>query len=179
MEPLKIAKEIQEKFPDDVIEIKNFRDQAGITIRNNNIKEIVRYLHDASHLKFDYLRDLCGVDYMNKKEPRFEVVYHFLSLKHFCMIRLNAQVSEDALTIDSIVDIYSGANWHERECFDMFGIEFKGHPDLRRILMPEDWDGYPLRKDYPTAGPDLEDDWQGYKEVLKKAEEYKKYEWKS
>jgi NADH-quinone oxidoreductase subunit C len=92
------------------------------------------------------------------------------------MIRIRAEVPEDECSVDSIVDIWAGANWHERECFDMYGIEFKGHPDLRRILMPEDWEGYPLRKDYPLKSDLGEMEWKGYKEVLEISEKNRQYE---
>ena len=114
---------------------------------------------------------------MGKNEVRFEVVYHLYSIEHRHMLRVKVPVSETDCVIDSVVPIWIGADWHERESFDMYGIEFKGHPDLRRILMPEDWEGYPLRKDYPVKGPEPEEEWEGFREVLNKAEEFRKYEW--
>ncbi|MBF0518064.1 MAG: NADH-quinone oxidoreductase subunit C, partial [Nitrospirae bacterium] len=109
------------------------------------------------------------------KTPRFEVVYNLYSMTHRHSLRLNVQVPEKE-SIQSVVSIWKTANWHERECFDMYGIVFDGHPDLRRILMPDDWDGHPMRKDYPTAGPE-DEEWAGFKEVLKKSEEFKKFGW--
>lgn len=91
------------------------------------------------------------------------------------MIRIAAQVLEKSPSLESCAGIWKTANWHERECYDMYGIVFENHPDLRRVLMPEDWEGYPLRKDYPLEGP--EEEWRGFREVLQKHEEYKKYEW--
>ncbi|MBF0565918.1 MAG: NADH-quinone oxidoreductase subunit C [Nitrospirae bacterium] len=176
MEPVEIANKIKEEFPTEVVEVKEFRGQVGITIKKNELPGIIRRLNASPEFDFDYLKDLCGVDYMNVKVPRFEVVYQLYSIRHGHMLRLNVQVSENSPTIASVTAVYSGANWHERECYDMFGIVFDNHPDLRRILLPEDWEGYPLRKDYPTAG--TEEEWRGFKEVLLKAEEYKKYEWK-
>jgi NADH-quinone oxidoreductase subunit C len=99
----------------------------------------------------DFLSDLCGVDYPERKS-RFEIVYNLCSLKHGHRIRIKALIPEDNPSIDSVVSIWSGANWHEREACDMFGIVFNGHPDLRRILMPEEWNGFPLRKNYPLQG---------------------------
>ncbi|MBI5188004.1 MAG: NADH-quinone oxidoreductase subunit C [Nitrospirae bacterium] len=176
MEPLEIAEKIKEKFPEEVLDIREFRDQVSVTVKKGRIVDICKYLHDDPNLEFDYLRDLCGVDWLGRKEPRFEVVYHLYSIRHCHMIRLKAQVSEDDPSIDSVVPVWIGADWHERECFDMFGIVFKGHPDLRRILLPEDWEGYPLRKDYPVRGPEKE--WSGFVEVLEKAKEFGEFEWR-
>lgn len=175
MEPLEIAEKINEKFPEEVLEIKEFRGQVAVTLKKTRIFEICRFLHDEPELSFDYLADLCGVDYLGKKEKRFEVVYHLYSIKHRRGIRLKAEVAEDDPAIDSVVPIWAGVNWHERECFDMFGIVFKGHPDHRRILMPEDWEGHPLRKDYPLQGPEKE--WPGFLDVLDRAKRFREFEW--
>ncbi len=111
----------------------------------------------------DYLADLCGADYPDNKD-RFEVVYNLYSIKHGHRLRVKALVPESDPSVDSVVPVWSGANWHEREACDMYGIVFNGHPDLRRILMPEDWEGYPLRKDYPLKGPD-DDEYKGFEEL--------------
>lgn len=176
MEPQTIAERIKDKYPAEVREIKEFRGQCSVIVSKGAIKEIMQYLHDTPELYFDYLTDLCGVDYFEKKEPRFEVVYHLYSIRHKHMLRLRAEVSEEECSIDSVTGIWKGAEWHERECFDMFGITFTGHPDLRRVLMPEDWEGHPLRKDYPLKS-DLGDmEWKGYLDVLKTAENNRQYE---
>jgi NADH-quinone oxidoreductase subunit C len=176
MEPNAIAELLKEKFPEDVLSIKEFREQVSVTVKRDNIKAMMKFMHDGPDLYFNYLEDLCGVDYLGKKDVRFEVVYHLYSLKHRHMIRIKAEVPEDDCSIDSVVDIWAGANWHERECYDMYGVTFKGHPDLRRILLPEDWQGHPQRKDYPLKS-DLGDmEWKGYKEVLETAERNKQYE---
>lgn len=175
MEPIAIAERIKEKYPDEVLEIKEFRGQASVILKKSRILEICRYLHDEPDLYFDYLVDVCGIDYLGKKEKRFEVVYHLFSIKHRHSIRLKAEVPESDALIDSVTTVWAGVNWHERECFDMFGIVFKGHPDLRRILMPEDWEGYPLRKDYPIKGPEKE--WIGFTEVIDRAKRLKEFEW--
>ncbi len=176
MEPIAIAELIKERFPEDVKDIMEFRGQVSVIVKKENIKDIMRYLHDTPELYFDFLEDLCGVDYLGRKDIRFEVVYHLYSMKHRHMIRIKAEVSEEDPTIDSVVDIWAGANWHERECYDMYGIKFNGHPDLRRILMPEDWEGYPLRKDYPLKSDLGEMEWKGYKEVIEIAEKNRQYE---
>jgi NADH-quinone oxidoreductase subunit C len=175
MEPLEIAEKIKERFADEVIDLKEFRGQVSVTLKKDRVLEICRYLHDEPSLALDYLVDLCGVDYLGKKEVRFEVVYHLYSMQHRHMIRLKAEVPEDDAEIDSVMPVWQGVNWHEREAYDMYGIVFKGHPDLRRVLMPEDWDGHPLRKDYPVKGPEKE--WGGYVEVLDKAKRYREFEW--
>lgn len=176
MEPLQIAEKIKEKFPDEVLEIKEFRGQVSVTLKKNRILEICRYLHSDPTLDFNYLIDLCGVDYLPKKDNRFEIVYHLYSIKRRHAIRLKAEVPENDPAIDSVTAIWAGANWHERECYDMYGIAFTGHPDLRRILMPEDWEGHPLRKDYDIKGAAKE--WAGFIGVLDRAKKFKEFEWK-
>ncbi|MBF0343105.1 MAG: NADH-quinone oxidoreductase subunit C [Nitrospirae bacterium] len=175
MDAATIAAELKAEFPDEVIDINKFRGQVGVYLKKNRILDIARYLHDTPQYNLDFLKDLCGVDYIDIKVPRFEVAYNLYSIKHGHMLRLNVQVSENNAELDSVVEVWAGANWHERECYDMYGIVFNNHPDLRRILLPEDWEGYPLRKDYPLAG--AEEEWRGFKEVLKKAEEFKQYAW--
>jgi NADH-quinone oxidoreductase subunit C len=170
-----IIERLKSRFPDDILSVTEFREQTGITINKKNLLEIAGFLRNEPDLGFDLLRDLCGVDYLNKRTPRFEVVYQMYSIKNKHCIRLNVQVSQKDAHVNSVTSIWTGANWHERECFDLFGIVFDGHPDLRRILMPEDWEGYPLRKDYPVEGP--VEEWQGFVEVLRKSEEYKQHQW--
>ncbi len=161
MEPSEIAENIKEKFPLDVVDITVFSDQVSVSVKKDKIIDICRYVREYPDISMDYLSDLCGVDYPERRF-RFEVVYNLFSLKHRHRIRIKALIPKDDPSIDSVVQIWSGANWHEREACDMFGIVFNGHPDLRRILMPEDWEGHPMRKDYPLEGPE--------------GREYKKYE---
>ncbi len=177
MEPLQIAENIKQQFPDEVVSVSEFRGQVSVVVNKKRIVDICRWLHDEPSLKMNLLRDLTAVDYLGRKDIRFEVVYHLYSIEHRHLIRLKAPVSEADCSIDSIVPVHIGANWHEREVYDLFGITFNNHPDLRRILMPEDWEGYPLRKDYPTEGPPPEQEWVGFREVLEKAERLKEYEW--
>ncbi|MEW6108192.1 MAG: NADH-quinone oxidoreductase subunit C [Nitrospirota bacterium] len=175
MEPLEIADKIKEKFPEEVLDIREFRGQCSVTVRKGKVLEIARYLHDDPDLYFDYLVDVCGVDYLGKKDNRFEVVYHLYSIKHRHFVRLKAEVSGNDPKIDSVMPVWIGANWHERETFDMYGIVFNGHPDLRRVLMPEDWEGHPLRKDYPVRGPEKE--WPGFLDVLERSKRFGEYDW--
>jgi NADH-quinone oxidoreductase subunit C len=177
MEPAQIAERIKEKFPSEVVEVTDFAGQVSVILKRGRIVDICRYLHDEEDLLLAHLKDLCGVDYKGKKEVRFEVVYNLYSIKHRHMIRLRAQVPEEDPKINSVTSIWSGADWHERECFDMFGIIFKGHYDLRRILMPEDWEGHPLRKDYPLKGPEPENEWPGLVEVLERSKALREFEW--
>src|SRR5208283_3609009 len=176
MELNDIAEIIKDRYPTELRGTKEFRGQLSVVLRKDRIKEVMQYLHDTPELYFNLLEDLCGVDYLGKKEPRFEVVYHLYSLRHRHMIRIKAEVPEEDASIDSVVDIWAGADWHERECFDLFGITFKGHPDLRRILMPEDWEGHPLRKDYPLKSDLGEKEWRGYAETVELAKKNKQYE---
>ena len=175
--PNDIAEKIKEKFADQVVEVVEFRDQVSVIVKRDQILSILKFLHDDPLLSLDHLQDLTAVDYIKKKEIRFEVVYNLYSIRHRHKIRLRAQVPENDTKIDSVVPIWSGANWHERECYDMFGITFTGHPDLRRILMPEDWEGFPLRKDYPLKGPEFDKDWPGFTDVVRRSKELREFEW--
>ena len=175
--PNDIAEKIKEKFADQVIEVVEFRDQVSVIVKRDQILSILKFLHDDPLLSLNHLQDLTAVDYSKKKEIRFEVVYNLYSIRHRHKVRIRAQVPENDTKIDSVVPIWSGANWHERECYDMFGITFTGHPDLRRILMPEDWEGFPLRKDYPLKGPEFDKDWPGFTDVVKRSKELREFEW--
>lgn len=178
MEPLQIAERLKEKFPGEVASVTEFRGQVSVLLAGKaRLLDICRHLHDEPELRMDLLRDLTAVDYLGKKEPRFEAVYHIYSIKHRHLVRLKVPVSESDCSIDSVMPVWVGADWHERECYDLFGIEFRGHPDHRRILLPEDWEGHPLRKDYPVEGPGTENEWRGFKEVLEKSERFKEYRW--
>ena len=177
LNPKDIAEKVKENFPEQVVDVTEFRDQVSVIVKRDQIVPILKYLHDDPLLSLDHLQDLTAVDYLKKKDVRFEVVYNLYSIKYRHQIRIRAQVPDDNPSISSVVPIWAGANWHERECYDMFGITFNGHPDLRRILMPEDWEGNPLRKDYPLKGPDLENDWIGFREVLQRSKELREFEW--
>jgi NADH-quinone oxidoreductase subunit C len=176
MERELITQALKERFPEEIREITEFRGQVSVTVKRDRIREIMEFLHDDEEVCFSHLQDLCGVDYLGKKEVRFEVVYHLYSIRHRHTLRIKAEVPEDDPSLDSVVSIWDGANWHERECYDMFGITFRGHPNLRRILLPEDWEGHPLRKDYPLQSDLGEREWKGMREVFTLSEENKKYE---
>jgi NADH/F420H2 dehydrogenase subunit C len=120
-------------------------------VRSEDILPLCRFLHDDPETAFDFLIDLCGVDDL-PREPRFQVVYHLASTKTRLRLRLKASLPGARPQIASVFSVWKAADWLEREAFDMFGIIFAGHPDLRRILLTPEWQGYPLRKDYPLRG---------------------------
>ncbi|HEY5599290.1 MAG TPA: NADH-quinone oxidoreductase subunit C [Candidatus Manganitrophaceae bacterium] len=147
-----IAQKIQERFPDAFVSSKEALGELTVTVRREKIVDVCRFLHDDPALDFDHISDICSVDYPNE-EPRFEVVYHFYSIEKNHRIRVKARVPEDDCAIDSVTGVWRGANFLEREVYDMMGIVFNNHPDLRRILMTEEYDeGFPLRKDFPVEG---------------------------
>jgi NADH-quinone oxidoreductase subunit C len=126
-----------------------FRGETSCAIAASDLHEITKFCRDE--LSFDYLLDITSIDNYGE-ELRFEIVYHLYSMPHAVHLRLKLKVSEDVGAVDTVSDIWPTANWHEREIYDMMGLKFNGHPDLRRILM---WDGYPffpLRKDFPLQG---------------------------
>jgi NADH-quinone oxidoreductase subunit C len=141
---------LKNEFPQDILDIKKYRGETTLLVSKERIFKICAYLKDE--LKFTFLADLTAVDYLEVKSPRYEVVYHIHRFGPECeeniRIRVKAEVSDDESKIDSVTPVWSGADWLEREVYDMFGIEFIGHPDLRRILMPEDYEPFPLRKDF-------------------------------
>lgn len=144
---------LKERFAADILEVQEFRGEVTVTVKKDNIVEICTFLKTA--LAYNMLTDVTAVDYLGQ-EPRFLVVYNMYSIPNKDRLRVKAQVSESDCSIDTVSTVWSSANWLEREVFDLFGITFSGHPDLRRILMTDDWVGYPLRKDYPLQGPDRE-----------------------
>jgi NADH-quinone oxidoreductase subunit C len=141
-----LIRTLEEKFPAQVTGSHIFRGDETVTIRREALPEVAKHLRDG--LGFEFLMDLTAVDYP-EREDRFEMVYHFYSLKTNLRLRLKAPVSGITPVVASLTPLWSAANWFEREVYDMFGIKFEGHPDLRRILMYDTFEGHPLRKDYP------------------------------
>lgn len=140
---------LREAFPAAITDQSRFRDESTLRIQASFLREIC--LHARDKLGFNYLIDVSSVDHFGN-EPRYEVVYELYSMKDCVHLRLKIVVSEDDCTVPTVSDIWPTADWHEREVYDMMGIRFADHPDLRRILM---WDGYPyhpLRKDFPLQG---------------------------
>lgn len=144
------VQKVREAMPQTVVEATSFRDQVTLRVSKENLLEVCFFLRDTPGLDFDFLTDLTAVDYPTRTQ-RFDVVIHLYSMTQNHRLRVKAAVGEHE-TIESVTPVWKAANWEEREAFDMYGIIFTGHPDLRRILLPEDWEGYPLRKDYPLAG---------------------------
>lgn len=129
--------------------------ELTIRVRRSEVLTLLHFLHDDKQCQFRTLIDICGVDWLGKESTRegkrFDVVYHLLSLSHNQRLRVKVFVAEGD-SVPSAVEVFDGANWYERETFDMFGIPFENHPDLRRILTDYDFDGFPLRKDFPLEG---------------------------
>lgn len=139
------------RIPEAVEGAKFDRDELTVVVGRGWIREACAILRDDAEASFNFMSDLTCVD-RHPAEPRFEVIYHLLSMKNKERIRLKVKLSGDDPNIDSITSVWPAANFFEREVFDLFGIRFAGHPHLRRLLMPEDWEGHPLRKDYPVEG---------------------------
>jgi len=139
---------LREHFPEAVLETLLPQGDATALIRPDGLIKIVDFLKNDPRLQFNVLVDITAVDYMGRK-PRFDVVYHLLSLPFNRRLRLKAAVDEGEPSLDSLTPFWGSANWLEREVWDMFGIRFAGHPNLKRILLYEEFQGHPLRKDYP------------------------------
>lgn len=144
---------LRSELGEQVLSVDVFRDQTTVVLAREAIEDVCSYLN--SEHEFDLLAALTAVDYW-PEEPRFAVVYQLYSLKHRVFIGLRVPIHSIAPEIASIETIFPNANWHEREVYDMFGINFSGHSDLRRILMPYDWEGHPLRKDYPLGYEEIQ-----------------------
>ncbi len=142
---------IKTNFPEAVIDSSIFRNELTLTIKKESITKIARFLKENRELGFDFLSDLCGVDRV-ETDGVFEVVYHLYSIYKNHRLRLKVSIPSNEPRISTVTDVWKTANWHEREAYDMFGIKFDDHPDLRKILTPDDFEGYPLRKDYPVDG---------------------------
>ncbi len=137
--------------PNAVQEAKFDRDELTLWVDRSLLREACVVLRDDPNCPFNFLSDVTCVDWY-PSEPRLEVVYHLLSHTKKERIRLKVRLSGESAVIDSITSVWPAANYFEREVFDLFGVRFSGHPYLRRLLMPENWEGHPLRKDYPVEG---------------------------
>jgi len=137
--------------PPAIEAVKFDRDEMTIVVERSAIREACALLRDDANCPFNYIADVTCVDWY-PAEPRFEVIYHLLSIPNKERVRLKVRLNGDSPALESVTSVWPGANYFEREVFDLFGIRFSGHPYLRRIQMPENWEGHPLRKDYPVEG---------------------------
>lgn len=162
---------IKEAFPSAVHDVQQFRGEITVYVERDAIVEVCRFCRDTSGLEYNFLSDVTGTDYY-PNEPRFAVVYHLYSMIHNRALRLKVMLASDDPRVPSVTSVYPAANWQERELLDLMGITFDDHPDPRRILMPEGWDGHPLRKDYPLGYETIQfsfnyDDVEKYKPYAK------------
>ena len=143
------AAAVMEFDPEAVVDAKYDRKELSLIVQPARIAAVCEFLKVRRNYR--YLSDVTAVDWF-PSEPRFEVVYHLYCHDRKQRLRLKSRISGERPEIASVVPVWGSANWYEREVFDLFGIQFNGHPNLRRILMPDDWQGHPLRKDYPVTG---------------------------
>jgi len=148
------VKRLKEKFPNSILEVTTFRGEVTVTVSKGEVFEICKFLHSDPDLQYHLLTDLCGLDFF-PETPRFGVVYLLYSVKKNLRLRVKTKVGERE-SISSVESIWKVANWYEREAYDLFGITFENHPDLRRIMLWDGYEGHPLRKDYPVEGPDFD-----------------------
>ena len=140
-------------FPEAVLDVVQFRDETTLVIHPKQIVNVCRYLRDTNGLIYNFMSDISSVDYYPdyNRPGRFGVCYHLLSMLYNRRVRLKVYLPEDEPVVPTVTSVWQVANWLEREIYDMMGIIFEGHPDLRRVLLPEDWDGHPARRDAPLG----------------------------
>ena len=143
---------LQQERPEWVSEIIEAFGEITAVVPRERIIQVCAYLKTAPDFQFNMLADLCGADRGPEEEPRFEVNYHLFSTTKYHRMRLKVVLDEDDPHVPTVAGVWRTANWHERETYDLFGVVFDGHPDLRRILLPDDWEGHALRKDFPLRG---------------------------
>lgn len=148
------VKFLRERFPSDVLDVSEYRGETTVLMRPERVEQVCLALRDAPGLRYNFLADLTAVDWP-EREPRYDIVYHLLSLETRAVLRLKVRVGDDdtpSPELPTVTTVWPAANFYEREVFDLFGVRFAGHPHLTRIMMPSDWVGHPLRKDYPLTG---------------------------
>ena len=141
---------LQEKYRGRILEAHSFRGDETVVVRREGLRDFFRALREDPALDLDFLTDITAADYLGKREPRLEVVYHLYSMQKKHRLRVKVPVPEEDPVVESLAPLWEGANWLEREVWDLFGIRFRDHPDLRRVLLYEEFKGHPLRKDYPV-----------------------------
>jgi NADH-quinone oxidoreductase subunit C len=147
----RLLDKLNSNFKDSIESVSEFRKELTIIIKRDDIVKVCQFLRDDEELRFDSLRDVCGADRFTPEE-RFEVIYNLYSLKNNFRLRLKVHIGAENPRVPTVTGIWPTANFEEREAYDMFGIIFDGHPDLRRIYMPEEFEYHPLRKDFPLMG---------------------------
>jgi len=147
----KILNKLNEKFPGEKFEAVEFRDELSISVNPQKIVEVCLLLKEDSELQFKQCTDVTAIDWAERKN-RFTVVYNLYSFQNSFRLRLKANLPDNECAIDSVSSVWKSADWYEREAYDMYGIIFKNHPDLRRMYMPEEFEYHPLRKDFPLMG---------------------------
>lgn len=147
----RVLEKLQQQFKDSIQAVEELAGDVVVTVRKSDIVHICTFLRDNPELSFDCLRDVLGID-QYRPEERFEVVYNLYSLKNKHRFFLKVKVEESDPKVPTVAGVWPAANWGEREAYDMYGIIFEGHPDLRRIYMPEEFEYYPLRKEFPLMG---------------------------
>lgn len=152
MTPSYVAKSLRDEHPEWVSDIVEARGEVTVIVPREHIVAVCGFLKTGPDAEFDFLSDICGVDRGVEEEPRFEVNYHLFSTTLHHRLRLKVVLNEEDVHVPTVTGVWRTANWHERETFDLMGVIFDGHPDLRRILLPQDWQGHALRKDFPLRG---------------------------
>jgi NADH-quinone oxidoreductase subunit C len=147
----RVLEKLRAHFKDSILSVNEFRGELTVVTKKEDLVRICDFLKHDEELKFELLEDLSGVD-MYTPTDRFQVVYHLFSLKNRYRLRVKVMVDESDLKVPTVSSVWSTANWHEREAYDMFGIIFEGHLDLRRLYMPDEFEYHPLRKDFPLMG---------------------------
>ncbi len=150
--PSLLVTALQREHSEWISEVIQARSEVTAIVPREHIVALCHHLKNAPEAKFDFLADICGADRGVEEEPRFEVNYHLFSTTIHHRIRLKVVLEENDPHVPTVTEVWRTANWHERETFDLFGVIFDGHPDLRRILLPDDWQGHALRKDFPLRG---------------------------
>ncbi|SRR6266498_3335718 len=154
MDNATVVERLRGALPDAIQKTGEFRGELSIYVGREAIVEVARFLRDDPDLSYEFLENLCGVDYLGR-DPRFEVVYHLLSMRNHHRVVLKVGAPERDPTVPTLTGLWATATWQEREAYDLLGITFTGHPGLYRILMPDDWEGHPLRKDVPLGGEEV------------------------
>ncbi len=161
VDSLPLVKRVKSAKGGLIEDVKYFRGEITFLVKKDGIVDLCHFLKDDTETQFNFLTEVIGTHYPEREKP-FEVVYHLYSTTKKHRVRLKVQLAEDE-EVESVFPVWRSATWYEREVYDMVGVRFTNHPDLRRILLPDDWEGHPLRKDYPLQGP------PGYREAWLKA----------